>query len=49
MGYNVSKGTLIPHTSYGRKQGITCDLALIDEPKSDELYGGVKAEKGEAR
>ena len=35
MGDNISKGMLIPHTPYGGKQGITCDLALIDEPKSD--------------
>ena len=47
MGDNISKGMLIPHTSYGRKQGITCDLARIDEPQSDELVGGVKAYQGD--
>ena len=47
MGDNISKGMLIPHPAFGRKQGMTCDIALVDEPQTDELVGGVKAYQGD--
>ena len=35
VGDNVGKLTLIPHTSYGRKRGISNDLARLDGPMFD--------------
>ena len=43
MGDNLPKGKLIPHTSYGRKEGTLRSLSLLDEPRSDYLVGEVMA------
>ncbi len=46
MGDNSRKLELIPHTPYGGKRRIFRDFALLDEPKSDQLVGEVKAHQG---
>ncbi len=49
MGDNVGKLTLIPHTSYGGKRGISNDLARLDGPMCDKLVGEVMAHQGDDR
>ncbi len=50
VGDNPGKPGLIPHTPLGLvtkgESGGPSGLALLDEPKSDQLVGGVTAYQG---